>query len=967
MKNTLNHKIDSGKLSYSIFRRFFILIAILISTGPALLAQCCSLVNSLNISTGFDPVTGTVFSTGVAANVLPPGAAVSILDPRWNVTSLTPACAVLPGVPAPAPYSALVIPPQIGWLGGGPAPQPAQWIGIGNFNCYSTNNPPGSASPGWGVYRANFSRSFCLCQDDVVTINIPLFRFDNRVDVTLDGPGGTSTLLFTSGPTNTGVNAYAGNRSINFTTPLAAGCYTLNFLVDNWAISHLTNGHGLFVQGAVTSLLNSIQSEAPNPIVISGSILGDPTLCQNETKSYSYTPSTTGGLWQVSPASVATVSPTGDVTGVGPGTAIITYTSPCNRRAFKTITVNPAPGFTFSVHPGPVVCSGDPYTITAVGVTNCSGCSYLWGADGMGATTPSIVRSYTTLLGGAYLYTLTLTNSDMCSTTQSTSVVVHPVNDAGGLYTMLDPGSVICSGSHVYVMRSGGMGGGTWSLAGSVPPSVATISPIGMVTFGTVLVPTTVTVNYTVSTPPCPPAVASMAITVYPRPIFTVSGPLAVCEGDMPMFCASVSPTSTAGTGALYSWSWGGITTACATHPAIYATGSYVRSVTVTNSYGCSSTSPFIFTVFEIPKPYIVANPTDTVELCIGDHFPIEGHPNYSGTYTETWSSSNSLVATVSSVTPSSPPIGAVADIVGISAGTAIVTYSVSGTPSGCSAYATYFVRVLPSPGPISGAATLCMGSSGVYTTMVTSGGFWTTSDPTIATVSVDPVTGYGVVTGVSGGIVVLYYYDGTRNSKCPAKFTITVVPELRDICPTWHFDPVAGIVFDIIGAPPGAVVHYTCYTFYPVYASLGSFTTTGTTIAVYPAGTTRLCIDKVTYAGCTWLMDCCVTLNTGGGAKANNDVVEVDGADGLTLAPNPNNGEFLMNWSMASGGSENATLVCEIIDILGHVIYEEKVLAEKGIYTGYISIPDGIANGVYVFRVSGAGKQRNVRFVLER
>ncbi len=854
-------------------------------------------------------------------------------------------------------------------MGGGPAPQPAQWIGIGNFNCYSTNNPPGSAAPGWGIYVANFSRQFCLCQDDVVTINIPLFRFDNRVDVSLVDGSGTATLLYTSGPTTTGVNAYAGNQSIIFTAPLTTGCYTLNFLVDNWAVGHANNGHGLYVQGAVTSLNNSIQSELPNPLVISGSIVGDPTLCQNETKSYSYTPVTTGGLWQVSPASVATVSATGDVTGVGPGTAIITYTSPCNRRAFKTITVDPAPGFSFSILPGPVVCSGDTYTISATSISNCGGCVFEWGGDGLGATTPSIVRSHTTSLGWAPFYTLKLTNSTGCASIQSTSVVVNPPNDAGDIYTMLDPWSVVCSGSNVYVLRSGGMGGGVWSLAGTVPPSVATVSSTGMVSFGTVFVPTTVTVNYTVSTPPCPPDVASISITVYPKPILSIIGPTSVCEGDMPVFCASVSPVSTAGTGASYAWSWGGLTTPCVTHPPIFATGSYVRSVVVTNSYGCSATSSISFSVFETPKPAIVATPPDTVELCVGDQMSIEGHPHYSGSYTESWASSNGLVASVSSVSASAPPTGAVANIVGLSVGTAIVTYSVAGVPSGCSAFATYFVRVLPTAGPISGAATLCMGSSGVYTVPVTSGGFWTTSNPAIATVSVDPVTGYGIVTGVSGGVVVLYYFDGTGNSKCPAKFTLTVIPEIRDVCPSWHFDPVAGIVFDIIGAPPGAVVHYTCYTVYPVYASLGSFTTTSTTLSTYPAGTTKVCIDKVTFAGCTWPMDCCVTLNPGGAAKGG--VSSSDGNDELmpaiSLIPNPNSGSFVLSGSMLNSDNCDRGYSIIITDVLGRVVHEGLVLIEKGKHVGLVKLPEGVVEGVYIVHVNGCGEREAVRFVLER
>ncbi len=73
MKNIPSKKIDPNKLSFKLFRHFVVFFALLVSAGTGLHAQCCSLVNSLNISTGFDPVTGTVVSTGAAANVLPPG------------------------------------------------------------------------------------------------------------------------------------------------------------------------------------------------------------------------------------------------------------------------------------------------------------------------------------------------------------------------------------------------------------------------------------------------------------------------------------------------------------------------------------------------------------------------------------------------------------------------------------------------------------------------------------------------------------------------------------------------------------------------------------------------------------------------------------------------------------------------------------------------------------------------------
>jgi len=105
---------------------------------------------------------------------------------------------------------------------------------------------------------------------------------------------------------------------------------------------------------------------------------------------------------------------------------------------------------------------------------------------------------------------------------------------------------------------------------------------------------------------------------------------------------------------------------------------------------------------------------------------------------TGTWSSSNTANATVNSSTGL---------LTGISPGSTVVTYTLA---AGCVATSTILVN--SSPSPITGPANACIG---VTTDLVepTMGGIWTSSTPSIATVSAT-----GGVTGVATGSAIIYY-----------------------------------------------------------------------------------------------------------------------------------------------------------------------------------------------------------------
>lgn len=138
------------------------------------------------------------------------------------------------------------------------------------------------------------------------------------------------------------------------------------------------------------------------------------------------------------------------------------------------------------------------------------------------------------------------------------------------------------------------------------------------------------------------------------------------------------------------------------------------------------------------------------------------------------WSSSATSIAT----------IGATTGILsGITPGTALVSYTLA---TGCAATLVVSVNALPSAGTISGADTVCMQESAPLSNS-TGGGTWSSSDPSVATVS-----GEGMVTGVGAGSATISY---TVANSCGAAAAMhpLIVKSIAD-CATGVKNPGANV-----------------------------------------------------------------------------------------------------------------------------------------------------------------------------
>jgi len=84
-----------------------------------------------------------------------------------------------------------------------------------------------------------------------------------------------------------------------------------------------------------------------------------------------------------------------------------------------------------------------------------------------------------------------------------------------------------------------------------------------------------------------------------------------------------------------------------------------------------------------------------------------------------------------------------------------------------------------------------------------------------------------------------------------------------------------------------------------------------------------------------------------------------------VSLIPNPNKGEFNVKGSLGTTVDQDATI--EITDMLGQIIYSEKVTAKGGNIDQHISLNSSVANGMYILSLRSGSDNSVFHFVLEQ
>ncbi len=448
----------------------------------------------------------------------------------------------------------------------------------------------------------------------------------------------------------------------------------------------------------------------------SGGISGTLSVCVGS--STVLTTSSGGGTWS-SASPMATVnSASGTVTGVSAGMATISYSPVSGCVSTAIVTVNPllTP---YTVSGGGSYCSGGTGLHISLG-GSAAGTTYLLYVGGsptgtaLGGTGSPLDFGLQTAPG---TYTVMATGAAGCTAAMSGSVVIAvmpPPPPIGGP-------SAVCVGSSAVLTTSSG--GGAWS---SGTPGVATIN-------STTGVVTGVAIGSTVITYTAPGGCyTTKLVSVSPSPT-AISGPATVCAGSS----ATLSDGVSGGV-------WIAATPAVATIGSSSGVVSGVSAGTSVITYSLGSGCIVMMTMTVQPGPGAI---TGTLSVCEGSSAVLTTSSGGG-----MWSSSSTGTATVNSTTGT---------VTGISAGTATISYSWGG----CTAEAV--VTVNANPGTITGAGSVCAGSTAVLTT---SSGWGMWSSGSTGTATVNSTT--GTVTGVSAGTATISY---TLPTGCHSTRVITV------------------------------------------------------------------------------------------------------------------------------------------------------------------------------------------------
>lgn len=398
-----------------------------------------------------------------------------------------------------------------------------------------------------------------------------------------------------------------------------------NAYMTGTTLTAVTAGLDTIYYTVTNSCGTAVASHVVTINVMPVAITGTTSVCVGSMITLSET--TSGGSWSSSATGTATVDASGDVYGVSAGTVNISYmmTGGTGCGVWQGVTVNPLP----SVIGGPAsVCQGSTITLsnTTAGGT--------WTSSNTGIATITSGSATTGILTGVSNGSATITYMLGTGCQVTTNITVNALPDAIG-----GPTSV-CVGSTIGL--SDGSGTGTWASSNSSLATVNSSGVVGGVAAGSPTITFTLTGGCYVTLP----------ITVNALP-GSISGTPNVCTG------LTSSLTDGGGTG-----TWASSNTSLATVDAsgvVYGIAAGTLTITYTLATTCLTTTSF--TVNQ--SPTAIGGATS---VCAGGATATvtDGEPF------GTWASSNTAIVSVSSS----------GTITGGTAGTANISYTISGCPA---------------------------------------------------------------------------------------------------------------------------------------------------------------------------------------------------------------------------------------------------------------------------------------------
>ncbi|MDD3876449.1 MAG: choice-of-anchor L domain-containing protein [Bacteroidales bacterium] len=601
------------------------------------------------------------------------------------------------------------------------------WTGPNGFTSSLQNPSISSATPAaTGTYTVTVTNAQGCSASNSINVSVNNFLAATAGSNSPVCHGNSLNLTVNSGNTWnwTGPNGFTSqqqNPVINNVAPQASGTYTVT----------VTNIQGCTGTASVNIAVNT------NPAPIAGS---NNAICQGSTLNLTVNTGTSW-IWAGPNGFTSNVQnpviTNASTASSGTYTVTVTNAQGCTGIATTNATVNSNPSPTIGSNSP--VCQGNTLNLT-------SGTASAWswtGPNGFTSTSQNpIINNITSLASGSY--TLTVTNSQGCSGTVTTNVIVNalPLVIAGS-------NSPVCIGNNLSLSVNTGV---SWNWAGpggfnstSQNPSINSVTPVAGGTYTV-----TVTNNQGCSTS------SSTIVSLNSNPVALAGSNSPICEGN------SLNLHVNTGT----SWNWSGPDNFSSTlqNPIINSTnlsaaGTY--SVTVTDANGCTGNSSLIATIS--PAPLLVATAFPS-EICLGSQTTISS----GGGFLYVWNTGD-----IDESFTASPLVTS--------------TYTVSGTDNlGCTGTAQVQVIVHPNPtvSITPSQPAICEGED-IVITAVSNGlnpQFLWNNNNTSASLTVSPVinTPYSVVvTDVHG---------------CTGEVTTSVnVNPLPDV--DFEADPLSGCV----------------------------------------------------------------------------------------------------------------------------------------------------------------------------
>ena len=900
--------------------------------------------------------------------------------------------------------------------------------------------------------------SFRVCETQSVSLNDTSTTGTwsaSTSDVLVMGAGGTVTL--------TGMSA--GNPVISYTMP--GGCFTTSAFTVNALPAAPTGGNAICQGGSITlsdaSAPGSWSASGPSSSIVTvgsstGVITGvtpgntnivftqtstgcsitltpftvNPTptaiggsavACVGASSTLTSTPA--GGVWSVTPGTVANIDPvTGVVTGAMPGSAVVTYSFTATGCSVSApITVAPSPG---AISGPSTVCLGGFMTLTdtpaagtwsssnavaapinAIGIVSgatmgTTVISYTLPSTGCRATkTVTVTPPPAAIVGAAPLcpYTsITLSDPTTLGTWSSNNTAVAVVNPGTGVVTGVSGGTALISyiltatGCSVFVpvtvhdapviagaprvcvgytnLLTADVTGGVWA---STDTNIAKVdTATGLVhgrTAGSVII------SYT--TPPYG-CFDTMALTSYdtvvPTLVITAS-PVITLTGHIASVCQATSVTYTAivtGGGALPGYQWRVNGTLVGTGPTYTYTPGNNDSVSCKLTSNAICATPIVRT--DYIKMNVITRQTPILNLapsiggdttCLGSPVTLNPNPIFGGPApTYNWKVNGVNVGPGSTFTY----IPANGDVI------TVVIHSSYVCPLVDTATDTLHLTVSPYVTPtvtLIGSDTACELYPAVFVVSQTGGGtnptyqFFINGGPAPA----GTVSGNSISFLPSTGNVVSVTM--TSNFPCVTTSTVSSAPHTITVVPV-PIPSISVAVYPGYILAPGMNATFVATPVNPGTNPSYQWFHNG---IIIPGATNLAYVTNVFATGddfkCVMTTnDICNHISVYGYATvyvgANVGVSNVNNPNGhVDIVPNPTRGKFSLIGN--TGVASNEEVTAEVTNMLGQVVYTVRFNTTDGAIEQAVDLGDNLANGMYILNLRSEHLSKTVHFELAR